>query len=168
MGQTIVTSRTLYGEFQTTLTLRRLIEGIRVAKTPFRAVLRVEHEEMEALKLAEKITRECYYDIGKAVPVLATVKSNLDEIREAAVRVALDHIKKGESFCLRIHKRGAHMLDKPTPKLEYEVGGAIHDALTEKHKEKPKVDLSNPEVTVVVEVLGKKSVVGVVKREWQS
>lgn len=168
MGKAIVTCRTLYGEFQTTLTLRKIIEGIKVAKTPFRAVLRVEHEEMEALELAEKITGECYYDIGRAVPVLAEVESSLEEIREAAVKVALAHIKEDTSFCLRINKRGAHALEKPTPELEYEVGGAIHDALMEKYTAKPKVDLSNPEVTVLVEVIGKESVVGIVRAEWQS
>lgn len=167
MGEAIVTSRTLYGEFQTTLTLRRSIEGIKVTKTPFRAVLRAEHEEIEALDLAEEITRECYFDIGKAVPALAKVESSLEEIRKAAIKVALTHIRKGESFCLRINKRGAHALEKPTPELEYEVGGAVHDALAEEHEAKPKVDLSDPEVTVMVEVLGMESVIGIVRKEWQ-
>ncbi|MDP6612699.1 MAG: THUMP domain-containing protein [Candidatus Hydrothermarchaeota archaeon] len=168
MGQAVVTSRTLYGEFQTTLTLHRLIEGIKVTKTPFRAVLRAEHEEIKALELAETIIGECYFDIGKAVPVLAEVESSHEEIKQAAVKVGHAHIKKDESFCLRIHKRGVHSLEKPTPELEYEVGGAVHDALAEKHKIKPKVDLSNPEVTVLVEVLGKESVVGIIRKEWQS
>jgi len=167
LGQAVVTSRTLYGEFQTTITLRKLIEGIRVRKTPFRAVLMVEHEEMEALGLAEEITRECYFDIGRAVPVLAEVESSLEDVREAAVKVALAHIRKGERFCLRINKRGAHALEKPTPELECEIGGAVHDALAEKHKAKPEVDLSDPEVTVLVEVLGRESVVGIVRKEWQ-
>jgi tRNA acetyltransferase TAN1 len=167
LGEAIVTSRTLYGEFQTTLTLRRLIEGIKVRKTPFRAVLIVEHEEIEALDLAEKITRECYFDIGKAVPALAKVESSFEEIRDAAIKVSLTHIREGENFCLRINKRGAHALEKPTPELEYEVGGAVHDALAEKHGSKPKVDLSDPEVTVMVEVLGMESVVGILRKGWQ-
>lgn len=168
MGQAIVTSRTLYGEFQTTLTLRRIIEGIKITKTSFRAVLRAENEDMEALVLAEKITKECYYDIGRAVPVLAEVESSLEEVRKAAIKVALEHVKKEESFCLRIHKRGTHSLGKPTPELEYEIGGAVHDALAAKYKAKPKVDLSEPDLTVVVEVLGGESFVGILRKEWSA
>jgi tRNA(Ser,Leu) C12 N-acetylase TAN1 len=168
MGEAVVTCRSLYGEFQTFISLRRLTEGIKVTRTPFRAVLRVRHDEMGSMELAEKLLRECFSDIGRAVPVLEKAQSNLEEIREAAIKVALEHIGEGESFCFRLHKRGAHSLEKPTPKLEYEIGGAVHDALTEKSKTKPKVDLSRPEVTVVGEVLGKESIIGILRREWQS
>ncbi|HDY74382.1 MAG TPA: hypothetical protein ENH51_04640 [Euryarchaeota archaeon] len=168
MGEAIVTSKSLYRGFETRRALHRLIEGIKVSKTSFRAVLRVEHEEKEALDLAKMITRECSHEIGRAVPVLAEVESNPEEIREASVKVGLAYIKKGKSFCLRINKRGVHNLEKPTPELEYMVGGSVYDALAEKYMVKPMVDLSNPEITIIVEVLGMKSVVGIVRTEWQS
>ena len=57
MGEAIVTSKSLYRGFETRRALHRLIEGIKVSKTSFRAVLRVEHEEKEALDLAKMITR---------------------------------------------------------------------------------------------------------------
>lgn len=167
MGEAVVTCRSLYGEFQTLISLQRLLEGIEVSKTPFRAVLKVAHGEKSPLELAEKITRECFYDIGRAVPVLEKTDSTLEEIRRAAIKVALEHVGKGETFCFRLHKRGAHSLDNPTPELEYEIGGSIHDALWKKHGERPKVSLKDPDITVVAEVMGKESVVGVVRKEWQ-
>ncbi|GBE17450.1 tRNA s(4)U8 sulfurtransferase [archaeon BMS3Abin16] len=100
--------------------------------------------------------------------MLAEVESNPEEIREASVKVGLAYIKKGKSFCLRINKRGVHNLEKPTPELEYMVGGSVYDALAEKYMVKPKVDLSNPEITIIVEVLGMKSIVGIVRTESQS
>lgn len=166
MGEAVVTCRSLYGEFQTFISLQRLREGIRVSRTPFRAVLRVRHDELGAMELAEMITRECFFDIGRAVPALREVSSTLEDIQEAAIGVALEHVGKGESFCFRLHKRGAHSLESPTPEIEYEVGGSIHDALWKKHGERPRVDLSKPDVTVVAEVLGDKTMVGVVREEW--
>lgn len=167
MGEAVVTCRSLYGEFQTFISLQRLREGVRVSRTPFRAVLRVSHPDMGAMELAETITRECFFDIGRAVPVLEEASSSLDEVREAAVKVALEHVGKEESFCFRLHKRGAHSFEAPTPELEYEIGGSIHDALWEKQGDRPRVDLSRPDVTVVAEVLGERTMVGVVRREWQ-
>jgi tRNA(Ser,Leu) C12 N-acetylase TAN1 len=166
MGEAVVTCRSLYGEHQTFISLQRLVEGIKVERTPFRAVLMVEHE-MDALELAEIITRKCFFDIGRAVPVLVKTSSTLEDIREAAIKVALEHVGREESFCFRLHKRGSHSLEKPTPELEYEIGGSIHDALTEKHGKSPKVDLSNPDVTLVAEVLGSMALVGVIRKEWQ-
>ncbi len=165
MAKLLITCRNLYGESQAKLCLRDALEGITITPTSFRAVL---HGELEgdSLKLAEEVMMECPYDIGRAVPVLEEGKSTPEELMEMTLKVGLEHIGVDESFCFRLHKRGAHGLEKPTPELEYEVGGAIHDELEKKYGKKPKVDLKDPDVMVVAEVLGECLEVGIIKKTW--
>ena len=166
MGQSLVTSRNLQGEFQTTQTLCRLIDGIIIKKTSFRSILIVDNDKIDSLELSKKIIEECYFDIGKAVPILEEVSSNFDDIKHCAVKVGLSHIPKGDSFSLRINKRGSHSLDKPTSDLESDIGGSIYDALEKKHNRTPRVNLNDPDVKVIVEILGPKSIIGIVRKEW--
>ncbi|MEE8167686.1 MAG: THUMP domain-containing protein [Candidatus Hydrothermarchaeales archaeon] len=165
MAKLLVTCRNLYGESQAKLCLRDVVEEVVIKPTEFRAVLHVEAEG-DALELAEMVTRECPYEIARAVPILEEGESNLKALEELALRVALEYIKKDESFCFRLHKRGTHGLEKDTPEVEYEVGGVIHDALKNKFKKKPKVDLDDPDVTVVAEVLGEGLEVGIARKVW--
>ncbi len=161
----LVTCRDLYGEFQAKLCIRDAFEDSTISHTGFRAVLHVEMEG-DAVALAEKTMRECFYDIGRAVPVLYEGNSTLEDLKGLAVKAALEYVGEGESFCFRLYKRGAHGLEKPTPDIEYEVGGMIHDELTKKYGKKPKVDLRSPGVTVIGEVLGSKLEVGIVRKSW--
>ncbi len=165
MARVLVTSRDLYGESRTRRCLRELYPNAKMTPTGFRAVLLVEAEG-DALEVAGAITRECIYDIGRAVPVLAEGFSTQEDLSKLALDVALKFLERGKSFCFRLHKRGIHGLEKPTPDLEYEIGGAIHDALLARHGEKPKVDLKGADVIVTAEVLGAKLIVGIVRREW--
>lgn len=166
MIKLLVTCRDIYGEEETRRSLERAIEGIRVKYTGFRAVLIAEIDEGDPLEIAEKVYRECTLQIGKLVLVLDEVESRLDYVKEAAVKVGLEHIGEGESFCFRIFKRGSHSLDKPTPELEKEIGGAIYEKLEEKFQKKPRVDLKNPDVTVLAEVLGKRTEIGITRKKW--
>ena len=166
MGKLIVTARELDAAKRTVAALRAAIPDARVTRTGFRGIVALE-AEVDALELAERVTRECFADIGRATAVLAEVDSTLDEIKRVAVRIGTEHIGKDERFCFRLHKRGAHMLALDTPRLEYEIGGAIWVALQQKHGVKPLVDLKNPDVTVVAEVLGPITAVGVVRKAWR-
>jgi len=165
MAKLIVTARELDATRQAVAALRTAIPDARVTRTGFRGIISIEAEG-DALGLAERVTRECFADIGRATAVLAEVDSTLDEIKQVAVKIGAEHIREGERFCFRLHKRGAHMLELDTPKLEYEIGGAIRVALQQKYEVKPSVDLKNPDVTIVAEVLGPITAVGVVRRAW--
>ncbi len=165
MARLLVTSRDLYGESKTRHCLKGLFPGLKITPTGFRAVLFVEVEG-DLLEVAGAINRECGPDVGRAVPLLGEGFSTEEDLAKVAAEVALNHVERGKSFSFRLHKRGVHGLERPTPELEYEIGGKIHDALMEKYGEKPKVDLKRADVAVVAEVLGAQLIVGIVKREW--
>lgn len=167
MAKLIVTARELDATKQAAAALRAAFPDARVMRTGFRGVLSVEAEG-DALELAERVTRECFTDIGRATAVLAEVDSTLDKIKPAAIEIGVAHIGEGERFCFRLNKRGAHMLELDTPKLEYEIGGAIWVALHQKYGVKPQVDLKQPDVTIVAEVLGPVTAVGVVRKAWRA
>jgi tRNA(Ser,Leu) C12 N-acetylase TAN1 len=162
----IVTSRELYAARQTITSLRAAVPGARIRGAGFRGIFILEAEG-DALELAEKVNRECFLNIGRAIAVLAEVQSTIDAIKEAAVRVSSEHIGVDEKFCFRLHKRGSHWLEQDTPKIEHEIGGAIWAALREKYGEKPNVDLEDPDVTLVAEVLGPNTAIGIVRKAWR-
>jgi tRNA(Ser,Leu) C12 N-acetylase TAN1 len=83
------------------------------------------------------------------------------------VRVGRNQIDKEESFCFRIHKRGAHYLEQDTLTLEQEIGSAIWIALEEKHGARPRVRLKDPDIVIVAEVLGPITAVGISRRSWR-
>jgi len=79
--------------------------------------------------------------VGRVVAVLAEVPSAVEPVREAAVRLASDHVGAEERFCFRIHKRGKLGFQEPASTLEREIGGAIWKALEQRHRTQPRVDL---------------------------
>jgi tRNA(Ser,Leu) C12 N-acetylase TAN1 len=79
----------------------------------------------------------------------------------------MEQISSAESFCFRITKRGTHHLEQATPKIEAEIGGAIWTAIEQKYGKKPTVNLDDPDVTILAEVFGADTLIGVLKKEWQ-
>jgi tRNA(Ser,Leu) C12 N-acetylase TAN1 len=163
IAKLMVTSREMYVRRATVASLKKALPGARVRGAGFRGIFIVEAKG-DALELVNKVMQECSSRIGRAVPVLAEVQSTLDAIKEGAVKVGVEHIGRDEKFCFRIHKRGAHQLDMDTPEIEREIGGAIWTALRTKYGKKPDVDLDKPDVTVVAEVLGPNTAIGIVKK----
>jgi len=122
--------------------------------------------EGDVFELAKLICRQCSRLIGHVTAVLAEVESRFDPIKEVAVRIGREQIGAEESFCFRLHTRGAHYLEQDTMIVEREIGGAIWTALQEKHGAKPRVRLKNPDVTIVAEVLGPITAVGISRMAW--
>ena len=54
----------------------------------------------------------------------------------------------------------------PTPQIEERIGGEIHLALEEKFGKKPEVDLEKPDINILAEVLGERTMVGIIKNDW--
>ena len=162
----IVTSRELYAIRQTIAALRATVTGARIRRAGFRGIFILEAEG-DALELAKRVNQECFQSIGRATAVLAEVQSTLEPIKEAAVKIGTEQIDEDEKFCFRLHKRGSHLLEQETPKLEYEIGGAIWVALQQKFGKRPNVDLKNPDITVVAEVLGPNTAVGILRKAWR-
>lgn len=153
IGKLIVTSRGLEPARHLRFALRRAIPGARVRGTGFRGVLSLEATGGIS-DLARLVYDECSQRIGHVTGILATVESREEPIKEAAVRIGVTQVGPEESFSFRLHKRGAHGLGQDTSKLEREIGGAIWMALEGTYHKKPKVNLKDPDVTVVSEILG--------------
>lgn len=165
-GKLVVTSRGLDPERRVRSALRRATHGARVRGTGFRGIFALEGEG-DATELAKLVWRDCAQNIGHVTAVLATVESREAPIKEAAVRIGAAQIGGEESFCFRLHKRGAHGLDKATSALEPEIGAAIWTALEAKHNKKPRVSLNDPDVTVVAEIFGPAADIGIWRRVWR-
>lgn len=166
-ARVIVTGRSLLEARRTVRALRRALPGFWVHGTGFTGVFVVEAEG-DPLEIAERVMRKCGNRIGHATAVAAEATSEVEPVKEAAVRVGLTHVAPGESFCFRVHKRGSHLLTAPTPELELNIGSAIWHALEERDGRAPRVDLKSPDVTVIAEVLGPVTAVGVVRKAWKA
>lgn len=140
--------------------------GARVRGTGFRGILSLEAEG-DPTEVAKLIYEECAQNIGHLTAVLATVESKEESIRDAAVQIGAAQIGSEESFAFRLNKRGMHGLKKDTSTLEREIGGAIWIALEGKYQRRPKVNLKNPDITVIAEILGPIVAIGISRREWR-
>jgi len=167
IAKLIVTSRDFHTIRKTISALKKAVPEARIRSTGFRAVFSLEVEG-DSLEIAKKINQECHQSMGRGVAILAEVQSSYDPIKEAAVKIGAEYICEDERFCFRLYKRGAHELEQGTPRLEYEIGGAIWEVLQQKYGKRPKVDLKDPDVTIIVEVLGPITAVGILKKTWQS
>jgi tRNA(Ser,Leu) C12 N-acetylase TAN1 len=166
IAKLVITSRGLEPTRQLRFALRTAIRGARVRSAGFKGIFILEAAG-EVFDLARLVYDECSQRIGHVTAVLATVGSREEPIKEAAVRIAVAQIGSEESFSFRLHKRGAHGLERDTSTLEREIGGAIWSALEGKYNKKPKVNLKSPDVTVVVEVLGPIAAIGISRRVWR-
>lgn len=162
----IVTSSGMERARYTRSALKAAVPAGSVRRTGLKGIFSLEAEG-DANELARLLHRECRQHIGHATAVLEEVESRLEPIKEAAVRAGREQIGKEESFCFRIHKRGAHFLERDTLTIEQEIGSAIWMALQEKHAAKPKVNLKNPDIAIVAEVLGPITAVGILRRAWR-
>ena len=162
----IVTSSGLEKARYTRSALKAALPTGRVRRTGLKGVFSLEAEG-DVIELAKLICRECWQHIGHTTAVLEEVDSKLQPIKDAAVRAAREQIGEEESFCFRLHKRGAHFLAQGTLSIEQEIGSAIWIALEEKHGAKPRVNLKNPDIAVVAEVLGPITAVGISRKVWR-
>ena len=166
VGKLIVTCRAPFTARKTRAALRRAVFPARITRPGYRSVFVVEAQG-DSIELAKEVYRECGQVIGHATAVLAEVESKLAAIKEAAIAIGTEQIAAKESFCFRLFKRGLHSLEQDTPKIEYEIGGAINAALEMKTGEKPLVSLSDPEITINAEVLGPITLIGITRKAWQ-
>ncbi|MBI4529312.1 MAG: hypothetical protein HY695_36395 [Deltaproteobacteria bacterium] len=165
-ARVIVTTESLERIREARSSLKSALPDARIRSAGFKGIFIVEVDG-DALELARRIQQECSASIGRATAVVAEVQSRFDLIKEAAVQAGRNQIRADERFCFRLHKRGSHWLEKDTLSIEREIGGEIWQALEQKYGTKPLVDLKNPDTTVVAEVLGPTTAIGILRKEWR-
>src|SRR4030095_28945 len=163
----IVTGRWPHVARQIKSELRKAAPGAHIRSAGFRSVFILEATG-DVLELAQRINLDCAEDIGHATPALLEIESEIEAIKDATVKIGTTQIGREESFCFRIFKRGLHGIGKNTPKLEDEIGRAISEALQLKNIKKPVVEIDEPDVTVVAEVLGQVTLGGVLRKAWRA
>ncbi|NJE46186.1 RNA-binding protein [Thermococcus sp. GR7] len=133
------------------LELEWALEKVKVKGTDWKGVLLAEtplsrEEVLERLKRFETQT------IQRVIPLELLVPARMEKIEEAALKLAE---KIDGTFAVRAKVRGNRTLK--ARELEIDLGSLIVERYG------LKVDLSEPEYTLVVEVIGKKAGVGVLK-----
>ncbi len=128
----------------------------RVKRTDWRGVLIAETPLLREEAL-DRIRRFETQSIFRVVPLDELVRSDEEEIMERAFEIAGKRIKPGESFAVRCRKRGGRI--KSAKRIEITLGAMIKENLG------AVVDLTSPMWYVVVEVLGRKTGIGVVRSE---
>jgi protein-L-isoaspartate(D-aspartate) O-methyltransferase len=165
MQKLVVTCRNLRGFRRAQVAIERNLPHARVSGAGFQGVVLVEGAG-DAEEMAARVTRECVDAIGRATAVVSEVPSEPHALMEAAVQVAANCIAAGESFAVRVHKRRSHGYRQGTHDIEREVGAAIGAALERQYGRAPRVDLTDPDVTIGAEVLGPVTLIGVIRKTW--
>jgi tRNA(Ser,Leu) C12 N-acetylase TAN1 len=165
-ARVIVTARSALEQRQTHQALRRAVPGSKVRSSGFTNVFVLEAPG-DALAIAQQLTQQCSARIGHATAVIAETVSEPARLLETVVRVGLEHVRRDETFCFRLRKRGAHLLEAPTPQSEVQIGTALWLALEGRDGTRPGVELRDPDVLVIAEVLGPTTAVGIVRKAWR-
>jgi tRNA(Ser,Leu) C12 N-acetylase TAN1 len=163
----ILTSRGVHEGRRCRAAVRRALPGAFLQRTPFPGVFTVAVEG-NSEELARTTLRESPTAVGHVTAVLSEVDSRVEEIATVAVQIGLQHIGESESFCFRLRKRGSHGLAAGTQALEAEIGGRIEDALATRYGHAVRVDLTHPDVSIIAEVLGPLTAVGIMRKSWRA
>jgi tRNA(Ser,Leu) C12 N-acetylase TAN1 len=133
--------------------------------TEFRDVIKGEVESLNGF--LEEVDKRPFIAIGKIVPIERSFHFVPERVLEAfkkEVEPLIDRIKLGESFCVKVTRRGLKGVFS-SQELAKEVGTFVWTTLKDKYGVEPKVDLEDPDKAIVFETLGTWCGVGVISRE---
>lgn len=142
-------------EGDASLELEWALEDATVKRTTWRGILLVytSHNKREAIRRIREFETQAIF---KVVPLEVLVESNEEKIIKTAVELAKKRIKAEESFAARCRVRGKKFAS--AKELERKVGGAVKEATN------ARVDLTDPDWTVIVEVLERRTGISVLER----
>lgn len=163
----LVTCHDVRDGWKARLAVRQTIPDSWVTYAPFRGVLLVETEG-DPLSLAFRLATCREPAVARVAAVLAQIPSTREEMLEAVREAGKSQVGRGETFAVRVHKRGVHGYTDPAPALERDAGAVIWQVCQDRDGTPPRVDLEHPDVTIHVEVLGPRSLICVVRGTWAS
>jgi len=136
------------------MVLREVSDLGEFKETGFRDVLQGQVDDLEAF--LEELYKRQIMNVSRVIPVEEFFRfkpENLLEILKEKVRCLTDRIGEGESFCVRVERRGFKGAISSSD-LERNLGGYIWQLLKDKYGKPPRVDLTNPDKLISIQTIG--------------
>ncbi|MBS7613109.1 THUMP domain-containing protein [Candidatus Bathyarchaeota archaeon] len=136
------------------IVLREISDLGEFKETGFRGVLQGQVEDLEAF--LEELTKRQLTTVSRVIPVEEFFKfkpENLLEILKEKVGSLVDSIGEGESFCVRVERRGFKGAISSS-ELERGLGEYVWQLLKDIYGKPPKVDLTNPDKLISIQTIG--------------
>jgi len=136
-------------------------------RTGFRDVIRGEVEDLQAF--LQQVEGRGIRSVSRIVPIEKSFQFSperaVEEFAQAA-KPLIGRIRKGESFCVKVERRGLKGAFS-SAHVAREVGAFLSAALKERDGVEGRVDLEDPNVVVVLETLGRWCGIGLISREMR-
>ncbi|MFQ6086243.1 MAG: THUMP domain-containing protein [Candidatus Bathyarchaeia archaeon] len=132
--------------------------------TEFKDVIRGRVEDLEGF--LRGLDKRTIPSLSRVTPIERSFRFSPERVVEEfveAVEPLVERIRKGETFCVRVERRGLKGVFS-SQLVAREVGTFISNALKERDGEEHKVDLEDPDKAVVIETLGDWCGVGVIPK----
>lgn len=157
----VSTGRRLEGRCADELRYIGDLVGIRVAQTSFTGfdgliTGYVDGDPVDFVKRLKELVGSGRYVprfVLKVVPIMRTVKTNIDEISKAAVDLASRYLGPGETYKVEVRKRGGVDLDRMD----------VIDSIASKISNK--VRLENPDKVIQVEIFPSRTGISVIRED---
>jgi len=150
---------------------RELLEELKglgdFEKTCFRDVIRGEVQDLEIF--LEEIDKRNVFSLSRIVPVERSFQFFPDKVIEEfeeAVKPFIERIERGESFCVKIERRGLRE-SFSSQETARKIGTFVFEALKKRDREEPKVNLNDPDEAVIFETLGRWCGVGILSKKMR-
>ena len=122
---------------------RKGFDGFRMEKDAGRIIVRGARETENAAQCCAKV-----FGVAYAAPAFI-LPASMESVMEAIVHLATEALKPTQSFAIRAHRA----TPSPLSRHEIEIKGGAEVLRTLKSRE-VKVDLTNPDVTIFVDLVG--------------
>ncbi|MFP3951735.1 MAG: THUMP domain-containing protein [Candidatus Bathyarchaeia archaeon] len=130
----------------------------------FRDVVRGRVSDLNTF--LDELEEETIFSLSRVIPIEKSFKISIDDAeKDIAIEVEelLEEIEEGESFAVRVERRG-YSEELSSKELEKYIGTYITDALEDRFEAKPEVDLEDPDKAVIIETLGKWCGIGIISK----
>ncbi len=117
----------------------------------------------------EELKRYPSPSLSRVAPIERWFESSPSELKEKlkdAIRPLLSRIAQGESFCVRVERRGLKGI-LSSKELEVEIGSYIWEFLKGKYGFEPKANLTDPDKLLRIETLGNRFGIGIISKEMR-
>ena len=121
-----------------------------IIKTRYKGLFLIEADDTALSKIRDYETTAIY----KVIPLDTLIPADLSRIAEQIVTLARTKLNPGESFAVKCKRRG---FPTPSMEIEREIGAKIVETFNNP------VDLTNPDKVVLIEIIGKKAGVAIIK-----